>query len=205
MTQIATPDEVHRFWFADADDDPQAAGARGAVWFGSSADFDKEVRERFEPTIAAAARGALDTWRDAARSCVALVIVLDQFPRNVYRHSARAFAYDSLAFDVTKHAVEAGYLAALSIPERAFLLMAYQHVENVALQREGLVLFGQVHAEAPAEWRSFTENTLKFAQRHVGIVERFGRFPYRNAVLGRSSTPAEREYLDSNPEAFGQG
>ena len=199
-----TPEDVHRFWFADASDDPGAASARNAVWYGASPKLDETVRERFESTIAAAARGELATWEKTPRSSVALVVLLDQFPRNVYRNTAGAFEYDGLALDVTRRALAAGHLDALSIPERVFLLMPYQHVEDEALQREGLELFERVAAEAPEPWRAFADNTLDFARRHLEIIERYGRFPYRNAALGRQSTPAEREYLEAKPKRSGR-
>jgi uncharacterized protein (DUF924 family) len=206
MSHPASADDVHRFWFADTIDDPQAAKARSDVWFRSSKAFDQEVRRRFAPTILAAAGGELSAWEDAPRSCVALVIVLDQFPRNAYRNTAAAFEHDRLALAVTRRAIAVGYLDdALSMPECAFLLMPYQHVENEAKQREGLRFFERLVALAPPEWRPFAENSFQFARRHLEIVERFGRFPHRNAVLGRPSTAAEREYLDSKPETFGQG
>lgn len=199
-----SPEDVHRFWFADSIADPQAAQARGGVWFKSSAEFDEQIRERFAPTIERAARGELSAWEQAPRSCIALVVVLDQFPRNAYRNTARAFEYDQLAFAVSRRAINAGDMRALSVVESAFLLMPYQHVEDVPLQREGARLFERLHAEAPEPWRPFARNTLEFARRHLEIIERFGRFPHRNAALGRSSTPAEREYLDSRPDTFGQ-
>jgi uncharacterized protein (DUF924 family) len=197
--------DVHRFWFEDATADPQAAQARNGVWFGASADFDAAVRQRFEPAIDTAARGELASWEKAPQSCVSLVIVLDQFPRNVHRASPGAFAYDALALAVTKRAIAAGHRDALSEPERAFLLMPYQHVEDAAAQREGVALFEQMRADAPPAWHAFCDGILRYAHLHLEIIERFGRFPHRNAVLGRSSTPEEREYLDSKPEAFGQG
>jgi uncharacterized protein (DUF924 family) len=205
MSDTASPEDVHRFWFADALNDPQAAKARGDIWFRSSRQFDEEIRERFGPTLAAAGRAELSAWERAPRTCVSLVIVLDQFPRNAYRNTAQAFEYDPLALTVTQRAVANSFLDGLSVPERAFLLMPYQHVEDEGMQREGVRLFERLALEAPPEWRAFAENTLQFARQHLEIIERFGRFPYRNAVLARSSTPAEREYLDSKPETFGQG
>ena len=204
IRDIEWPDEVHRFWFENTLDDPDAAEARNAVWFGSSSEFDAAVRRRFESTTAAAARGDLANWEREARSAVSLVIVLDQFPRNIHRGTRAAFAHDPLALAATRRAVAAGYLDALSTPERAFLLMPYQHVEDAGAQREGLRLFERMHAEAPPAWRDFAGGVLDYALQHLEIVERFGRFPHRNAILGRSSSSEEREYLDSSPEAFGQ-
>lgn len=203
--QRASAEDVHRFWFAETIDDAQAASARAAVWFRSSPEFDETVRGRFGSTIAAAGRGELTGWEDAPRSCVALVVVLDQFPRNVYRNTGQAFGHDALALSVAQRAVAAGYPGALSVPECAFLLMPYQHVEDVAIQREGVRLLERMLTEAAPPWRPFTANCLDFARRHLEIVERFGRFPHRNAALGRSATPAEREYLQGKPESFGQG
>jgi uncharacterized protein (DUF924 family) len=205
VSHTASPEDVHRFWFADTIDDPQAAKARSDIWFRPSNLFDEQIRERFGPTIVAGARGELSSWEGVPRSSVALVIVLDQFPRNAYRNTAAAFDYDELALAGTRRAVAAGYRDELTIPEQAFLLMPYQHVEDPGTQREGLRLFERMVTTAPAQWRAFAENTLQFARRHLEIIERFGRFPYRNAVLGRPSTAAEREYLDSKPETFGQG
>jgi uncharacterized protein (DUF924 family) len=199
-----SPTALHVFWFSNTLDSPEAAKARNAVWFGSSPAFDAECR-RFEPTMAAAARGERASWESDPRSCVSLVIALDQLPRNVYRSSAAAFAHDALALAVTRRAVAASHLDALSIVERAFLLMPYQHVEDAERQREGLRHFERLHGDAPAAWREFTANTLRFARLHFDIVERFGRFPHRNAILGRTSTDAEKAYLASKPDTFGQG
>jgi len=204
-TAHASYEEVHGFWFADTLSDPHAAGTRSAVWFGSSLQFDQQVRDRFDATIAAAAQGHLSEWENVPRSAVSLVIVLDQFPRNVYRNSAAAFKRDGFALAITKRAVAAGYVDALTVPERAFLLMPYQHVENLVTAQEGLRLFERVYNEAPASWRIFAKNTFQFARRHLEIIERFGRFPHRNSIMGRRSTAAEREYLESKPETFGQG
>jgi uncharacterized protein (DUF924 family) len=199
-----TPEDVHRFWFSDAVDDPPAAKARIDVWFGTDPEFDRLIRERFTPVILTAARGERSTWKDAPRSCVSLAIVLDQFPRNAYRNTARAFEYDDAALSVARHGIAAGYLDALSVVECTFLLMPFEHAEDIAAQRESVELFERVCAQAPRAWKSFAQNHLQFARAHLEIVERFGRFPHRNAVLGRNPTPAEREYLDSSHESFGQ-
>ena len=188
---VATPEDVHRFWFADAADDPRLTDARDEIWFGTSPEFDAQIVQRFESTIAVAGRGGLAAWESSPRSCVALVVALDQFPRNAFRNTAAAFAHDRIALDVARRAIATGYLDALSVPEQAFLLMPYQHVEDAAAQREGVLWFERVHAKAPPEWRPFTENTLQFARKHFEIIERFGRFPHRNTMLGRPPRPEE--------------
>jgi len=199
-----SPEDVHRFWFGDAADDPRAADVRRELWFRGSPAFDDEIRGRFAATIARAARGELSDWEREPRSCVALVLVLDQFPRNAYRNTAIAFENDSMALAFTRRAIVARHLERLSIAECAFLLMPYQHVEALSAQRQGVAHFERLVAAASDEWRSFAENTLQFAQRHLAIIERFGRFPHRNAILRRRSTPAEQAYLDSRPDTFGQ-
>jgi uncharacterized protein (DUF924 family) len=156
--------DVHRFWFEDATADPRAAQARNGVWFGASADFDAVVRQRFEPAIDTAARGELASWENAPQSCVSLVIVLDQFPRNVHRASPGAFAYDALALAVTKRAIAAGHLDALSEPERAFLLMPYQHVEDAAAQREGAPCSSRC---APTHRRRGTRSATAYCATHT--------------------------------------
>lgn len=201
----SSPEDVHRFWFDDALYDVGAAEARRELWFRCAPSFDDEVRQRFEPTIAAAARGELSSWQESPRSCVALIIVLDQFPRNAFRNTAAAFANDASALRVTRRALAAGYLTRLCVAESIFLLMPFQHVEDVALQREGLTWFDRLNDSAPLEWRAFACHSARSMRKHLEIVERFGRFPHRNAALGRTPTPAEREYLESKPETFGQG
>ena len=201
----SSPEDVHRFWFADALYDVRAAEARRDLWFRCAPSFDEEVRRRFAPTIAAAAGGELSSWQCSPQSCVALVVVLDQFPRNVFRNTAAAFANDALALRVTQRALAAGYLARLTIAESIFLLMPFQHVEDVMLQREGVAWFDRLSDAAPAEWRDFAAQSARSMSKHLQIVERFGRFPHRNTAWGRVSTPAEREYLESKPETFGQG
>ena len=201
----SSPEDVHRFWFDDALYDVPAAEARRELWFRCAPSFDEEVRLRFEPTIAAAARGELSSWQESPQSCVALIIVLDQFPRNVFRNTAAAFENDALALRVTQRALAAGHLARLSVAESIFLLMPFQHVEDVALQREGLTWFDRLNDSASPEWRAFAGHSARSMRKHLEIVERFGRFPHRNVALGRTSTPAEREYLESKPETFGQG
>jgi uncharacterized protein (DUF924 family) len=133
------------------------------------------------------------------------VIVLDQFPRNIHRGRPLAFAHDDHALRVTRRGVADGHLEALTTMEQAFLLMPFQHCEDLDCQREGMALFERLLASAPPPWRAVAENVVNYARLHLELIERFGRFPHRNAILGRTSTRAELEYLRSSPESFGQG
>lgn len=160
-------------------------------WFNSTPAIDTEIRERFESTWAEAKIGNLDTWKQTAEGCLALCIVLDQFPLNMYRGEARSFSTEQQAVAVTKYALAQDFDQQLA-PERVmFLYMPLMHSEHLVDQDESVRLFTAV---------GLIENA-RFAEHHRGIVQRFGRFPHRNVVLGRESTPAELEYLNSK-EAF---
>lgn len=161
------------------------------VYAPSTPALDAEIRERFEQIWLAAKSGQLDAWKASAEGCLALCIVLDQFPLNMFRGEARSFSTEQQAVAVTKHAVAQGFDQQLP-PERVmFLYMPLMHSEHLADQDESVRLFNAV---------GLLDNA-RFAEHHRGIVQRFGRFPHRNAALGRESTPAELEYLNSK-EAF---
>jgi uncharacterized protein (DUF924 family) len=198
------PRAILDFWFRDAAGDPARAQARQAVWFGASAAMDAEIRQRFGAAIEAAARGELSHWRDAARPALALVVLLDQFPRNVWRGTPRAFAHDSQALEIASASVAAGHLDALAPIEQAFLILPYEHSELLDAQRDCVQLSEQILNAAAAEWRPVLEVYADYARQHLALIERFGRFPHRNAVLGRESTPAERAFLGAGAESFGQ-
>lgn len=160
-------------------------------WFNSTPAIDNEIRERFEHTWQQAKMGMLDAWTQSPEGCLALCIVLDQFPLNMYRGQARSFSTEQQAVAVTKQAIMQGFEQQL-MPERVmFLYMPLMHSEHLADQDESVRLFTAA---------GLGENA-HFAEHHRGIVQRFGRFPHRNVALGRESTPAELEYLNST-EAF---
>lgn len=171
------------FWFREI------APAR---WFAADPDFDATIRARFEAVVDRARRGELSAWRQTPHGRLAEVIVLDQFTRNLFRGSAEAFAADPMALALAQEAVAAGALAALSPDERAFLLMPYMHSESPAVHVDAERLF---RAHAPA-------GNLDFELRHKAIVDRFGRYPHRNAVLGRASTPEETAFLATPGSSF---
>lgn len=200
----AAPEDVHGFWFGDSLSDPSVASRRSSFWFGSARETDEQIARHFEATLQSAVQGVIRHWELQARSCLTLILVLDQFPRNIYRGTAAAFHQDQQALAITKRGVAAGHLSRLHTVEQAFYLMPFQHVEDRASQREGLALFEQMVEQAPPEWRTFAQGIVDYARLHLEIVEQFGRFPHRNAVLNRTSTPAEREYLKSNTQTFGQ-
>lgn len=202
---VERPGDIHAFWFADALGDPARAKARMPWWFGSDADTDRLITERYATVLQAAGAGALSSWEGEPRSCLALVIVLDQFPRNIHRAKPAAFAYDASALEITRRGLAAGHLQALATIEQAFFLMPFQHCEDLACQRESVAHFERMVEGATPEWREVARGVLDYARLHLEIVERCGRFPHRNAILGRVSTAQEIDYLASTSESFGQG
>jgi uncharacterized protein (DUF924 family) len=198
------PEEVLGFWFGGALDDPAEASAREPFWFGASAEADARIRERFAPAVVAAGRGELEAWARAPRSALALVLLLDQFPRNVWRGTPQAFAHDERALRVARESVSRGDLGRLAPLEQAFLVLPFQHSESLADQAESVRLSSAIAREAPAAWRPILERYLDFARQHLALIERFGRFPHRNRILGRTSTPAEEAYVRGGGASFGQ-
>ena len=199
-----TPEDILTFWFEDAAEDPAKAMLRGAFWFEASSAIDESISRRFSNSIRCAARGEFAAWEQTAASCLALIVLLDQFPRNIYRGRADAFQHDSQAFDIGSRGVAAGHLERLSPIEQCMFLMPYEHSEDLSVQRAGIELFEGVVDGVSAEWEPSTWGSLAFAERHLGIIEQFGRFPHRNEALGRKSTAAERIYLAGGGESFGQ-
>lgn len=196
--------EILDFWFAGSAGDPALAAARNGFWYGGGSAADEEIGARFGAILAAAKAGECDEWLDDAREALALVIVLDQFPRNVWRGTARAFSCDELALARSRAAIEGGYLTSLTPVQCAFLMMPFQHSELLAVQRESLRLFADLAETCAPQWRAFAGNSRKFAEKHMRIIERFGRFPHRNAVLGREPSEEELRWLEAGGDTFGQ-
>jgi len=200
----ALPDEILSFWFADSLGRGGAGWERRNVWFGSDPAFDDEVRRRFEPILERAAAGELDSWKADPRCALALITLLDQFPRNLYRGRPRAFEHDPLALGVCLHSIRVGHIAKLHPIETVFALLPLEHAEDRATQRLSVEQFSALLARAPRELCKGLEEALEAAQRHFDIVMRFGRFPHRNTVLGRESTAEELEFLRNGGATFRQ-
>lgn len=166
-------------------------------WFTVDPDFDESLRARFEPLVSQAARGELRAWEDSPAGALAVVILLDQFTRNLYRDDPRAFEADPVAREVAARAIAKGYDKALSMQPRSFFYLPFEHAEDRDLQARAVSLFQAMVDAATPDERSTAEYYLSYAVRHQVVIDRFGRFPHRNRVLGRESTPAEREHLDA--------
>lgn len=191
----ATPDDVLDFWFADAAHSAGALRKRSRVWFAKDDAFDRRIAERFGALVEAAQRGELDDWTHTLRGMLALLILLDQFPRNLYRGDARAFAGDAKAQAITLVAIARGEDGALPPIERMFCYLPLEHAEDIALQNRCVALFEGLLAQAPMDMHDSFESFLGYARKHREVIARFGRFPHRDAALSRKNTPAELEYL----------
>lgn len=190
-------------WFADGLQSGWPNSNMHARWFGGGAEQDALITERFGPLVESAQAGGLQNWEAAPLPRLALIVVIDQFSRNVYRGQAKAFAGDARAQKLTLQTLAAGEDEALPTVGRVFLYMPLMHAEDMALQQACVQRFTQLHASAPPELQAKLQGNLDAAQTHRDIIERFGRFPYRNAVLGRSNSPEETEFLETGPR-FGQ-
>ena len=182
------------FWFGAPDSAER--GRPRKCWFTKDAAFDAQIRSRFMGLHEAACRGELAAWEQGPLSALSLVVTLDQFPRNMFRGAARAFASDPLALGVARRMVANGFDALLRPVERAFVYLPFEHAEDLAAQRRSLALF-----DGLAE-RADSASTIDYARRHYEIIARFGRFPHRNDVLGMVSTVEEIEFLGQPGSSF---
>ena len=183
MPNPASSAAVVAFWFEES---------KPEQWYKKDAAFDNAIRDRFEMTVTAALASRLDGWADSAEGCLALIILLDQFTRNIYRNTPRAFSGDEMAMALSLRCLERGYLDDADANQRHFMLMPLMHSEDLAIQDMSLPLF-ETHTDA---------RTLDYAQQHRDIVALFGRFPHRNAILGRPNTPEEIEFLTPPGSSF---
>jgi uncharacterized protein (DUF924 family) len=208
---------ILEYWFSSLDDTvlldrhSEPFATCFARWYGKRPAIDDEIRARFEPALQAATRdGArwdreVADWQRAPLGLLALVVLLDQFPRNMYRDSARMYAYDDLALGVTTVAIREYEEHPLSLVQRMFLYVPLMHSENLTLQQamvarfEGLAALSALRSQKN---EGFFEFALDYARRHRQVVETFGRFPHRNAILGRTSTPSELEFLQRDGSSF---
>lgn len=199
MTNLASPTDVLEFWLGD----PQSSGdlnARNEMWFRKSPGVDAEIRLRFLTLVETLSAGPLaESWAACgARTRLAAIIALDQFSRNMFRDSPRAFAHDHLALRLTKEGLTLHEDADLPETERVFFYLPLEHSEHPGDQARSVELFEALHRSARAPWQAFTRSTLDYARRHQDVIARFGRFPHRNAMVGRDTTQAEKTWLASN-------
>ncbi|MBF2065589.1 MAG: DUF924 domain-containing protein [Calothrix sp. C42_A2020_038] len=192
MSQV---NEIIDFWFGSCTD--AGYGKPREVWFSKELDFDQTIRTRFLKDYEKAALGYLDDWKAAPLSSLALILLLDQFPRNMFRGTSEAFATDWEALSVAQHAIKQGYDRSLLPVQRWFIYLPFEHSENIEHQRCSVELFKQLSDDADSA------NAIQYAIQHMEVIERFGRFPHRNAILGRTSTTEEKEFLKQPGQELG--
>jgi uncharacterized protein (DUF924 family) len=195
-------DEVLAFWFGRAADDAGVLASQGARWFARDAEFDAAIRERFAPLREEAVAGRLDAWLATPRGRLALILLVDQFSRNLFRGDARAFEHDPLARRWSLDGIRAGDDRALRAIERVFFYLPLEHSESLADQQRAVQLFANLRDEAPAALLGNFAGFLDYAQRHHDVIARFGRFPHRNGALGRASTAEEIAFLAQPGSSF---
>jgi uncharacterized protein (DUF924 family) len=197
-----TPDEVIHFWIGDLSLPGVDPLVKAPLWWKKDDAFDREIRERFEGTLERAAHSELG-WESSARGRLALVLLFDQMSRNIFRGTPRSFAQDGRAREIAKLAFDAGDHRALASVEVIFLLMPFMHGEDPALQQRAIDGFIALRdAAADEKLRKNFDNSVTYGKRHAAIIERFGRFPHRNELLGRASTPEEVEFLKQPGSSF---
>ena len=191
------------YWFADIGDsfDTKPHHKR---WFGGSGVVDQQIRTQFLAQVEQALAGELSHWAETAEGMLALTILLDQFTRNIYRGTGKAFAGDNSAQVLVRQGLQCGIDQQLSIIQRTFFYMPLMHAEDLAAQQQCMECFKQLQESAPAAGKATIQSNLDSAERHLRIIEQFGRFPYRNAALGRESTATELAYLSRGGARFGQ-
>jgi uncharacterized protein (DUF924 family) len=196
---MSDPEAVLAYWFGDERDPIDGVAAlerRSALWFHGSPEQDREIADRFGGDLELARRGEIDAWADAARSRLALIVLLDQFSRNIFRGTPLAFAQDGAAQRLAVTGLDAEMDRGLAPHERMFFALPLGHAEDRALQDRNVAYLERLVAESPHGVRSFYERALQEARKHHDVVARFGRFPTRNAALGRAPTPEEITYLE---------
>ena len=205
MTAKFDGSDILAFWYAENALTPHGYMARKELWFQVHEDFDLEIQRRFEPQISQAVAECENSPTTDVRESLARIIALDQFPRNCYRGTPKAFSFDSLALRMTHELINSGSHEQLVFAERIFAYMPLQHAECLETQNLSVKMFSLLtELTDDPTFRAAAQDSIAYAQLHKDIIEKFGRFPHRNEILGRESTPQEMAYLQSGAETFGQ-
>lgn len=183
--QNISPTDIIQFWFAETP---------FQMWFQSTAEFDENIKKKYYLIHQQAKAGELDHWKETAIGCLALVIILDQFPRNMFRNTPQAFSTDELALKISEYSLEHKFDQELSTEQRLFLYLPFEHSENLDHQKKSVELVKQID-QKDSPW-------LYYAEEHYKVIEKFGRFPHRNKILNRQSSREEEEFLKQPGSSF---
>jgi uncharacterized protein (DUF924 family) len=200
---MATIEDVLTFWFGELEAAGDLDTSKSKLWWVGGPELDAEIKERFGTRVAEALAGKLEAWRESPRGCLALVILLDQFTRNIGRGTPDAFEGDSAALEVSIEAQKRGFDRELRLIERAFLYMPMMHAEDREMARRSVETFDRLSKEIAALGRSYPD-FRSHAVTHAEIVLRFGRYPHRNDVLGRTPSSEEIAFVAEGGPSFGQ-
>lgn len=198
-------DAILTFWFKEKELSAPQIDARLDVWFGDDPDFDAAIKREFADDVERASAGELKHWGRDPRGRLALILLLDQFRRNIYRGKPEAFEKDKSALKLTIQGATAKMDQELSPVEKLFFYMPLQHSESLKVQKKSCEIYRHLARTVSATYKETFETAAQFAELHADIIEKFGRFPHRNRMLGRENTPEEEEYLAGDAPSFGQG
>ncbi len=198
MNDTARIANILDFWFDELDRDGMCSREQHKLWYNPPDGTDEMIRERFGAQVEAALAGELDHWVDSDEGLVALLILLDQMTRNIYRDTPAAFSGDTRALALARAAVDSGRHLHLPAMHRVFLYTPFEHAEDLAAQQEGIQCFASLLGEAPAGARERIADFQRYMVAHRDVIQRFGRFPHRNPILGRESTPDELAHLETH-------
>ena len=197
-------EDVLTFWFKEHALSAPQIDRRMDIWFGADPIFDHEITKEFANDVELASAGKLDYWADSPRGRLALIIMIDQFRRNIYRSTAQAFSKDTTALKYCVEGAIKKHEQDLAPIEKVFFYMPLQHAESRKVQAKSVLLYERLIASASPTYRETFETVLQFAELHKDIIDQFGRFPHRNTLLNRENTPEENEYLSGDTPSFGQ-
>jgi len=196
------PQEVLNYWFAEIKETAEYLEARNQIWWRKSPEVDKDIRNRFEQKLKALANGEYRDWVKTAEGWCAAIVVLDQMSRNMYRGRPESFAYDSLALTISREGITRKLDEKLHVLHRVFCYLPFEHSESLEDQNESVAYFERLIPLAPAVFKAQIEENHDYAIKHLKVIERFGRFPHRNVILGRKSTAEETEFLKGPGSSF---
>jgi len=188
-------DDILMFWFGPLSNEGLSAPAQHGLWFKSSADTDQKCKALFGTSVEQAISGTLDAWAESDRGLLALILLLDQFPRNIYRGTAAAFSGDTRALRLARQAIVENRHLSIPLIHRVFLYLPLEHSEDLAVQHQCVALFEEIAAATALDQMA---DFRRFAKAHRDVIALFGRFPHRNDILGRQSTAAELEHIASH-------
>ncbi len=197
-------EDVLTFWFKEHALSAPQIDRRMDIWFGADPIFDHEITKEFANDVELASAGKLNYWAESPRGRLALIIMIDQFRRNIHRNTAQAFSKDTMALKYCVEGAMKKHEQDLAPIEKVFFYMPLQHAESRKVQAKSVLLYERLIASASPTYRETFETVLQFAELHKDIIDQFGRFPHRNTLLNRENTPEENEYLSGDTPSFGQ-